>query len=139
MSKYRVSVDEIEQPQGAKSDAGFTNISLRFLITDKTVGSKRLSLFRVVFPAGFAAHKKHVHVDIEEVLFGIRGRGVVGFEYPDGKTIEYKVTPGVAVLIPKNTVHWFTNADQDKELELCGVLSAPDAGEFKPEDYKYVG
>ena len=27
----------------------------------------------------------------------------------------------------------------DKEVEICGVYSAPNAGDYKPEDYKYVG
>jgi len=138
MYKFRVTVDEIGRNMAAKSDAGFTNISPKFLITDKTTRAKKLSLFNIVFPPGFAAHKKHVHIDIEEVLFGIRGRGVIGFQYEDGKEEEFEVTPGVAVLVPKNCVHWFTNANEDEELELCGVLSAPDAGEFKPEDYKFV-
>jgi len=139
MYKYRVSVDDVQTASSAKSDIGFANMDIRFLITDKISGAEELSLFRTVFPPGFSAHQKHFHVDIEEVIFGIRGRGVVGIEDPDGKVEEYEISPGVAVFIPKSYVHWFRNLDPDKEVEICGVYSAPDAGDYKPEDYKYVG
>lgn len=136
---YRVSIDDVKPAAGAKSDIGFANMDIRFLITDKTAGATELSLFRTVFPPGFSAHQKHIHVDMEEVIFGIRGRGVLGMEEPDGKADEYEISPGVAVFIPKNYVHWFRNLDPNEEVEICGVYSAPDAGEYKPEDYKYLG
>jgi oxalate decarboxylase/phosphoglucose isomerase-like protein (cupin superfamily) len=136
---YRISIDDVKPAVAAKSDIGFANMDIRFLITDKTAGATELSLFRTVFPPGFSAHQKHFHVDIEEVIFGIRGRGVVGIEKPDGKADEYEISPGVAVFIPKNYIHWFRNLDPDEEVEICGVYSAPDAGDYKPEDYKYVG
>ena len=76
MYKYRVSIDDVTPAAAAKSDIGFANMDIRFLITDKISGATELSLFRTVFPPGFSAHQKHFHVDIEEVIFGIRGRGV---------------------------------------------------------------
>jgi len=136
---YRISIDDVKPAPAAKGDIGFANMDIRFLITDKTAGATELSLFRTVFPPGFSAHQKHIHVDMEEVIFGIRGRGVLGMEEPDGKADEYEISPGVAVFIPKNYVHWFRNLDQNEEVEICGVYSAPDAGEYKPEDYKYLG
>jgi quercetin dioxygenase-like cupin family protein len=139
MYKYRVSVDDVKTAASAKTDIGFANMDIRFLITDKISGAEALSLFRTVFPPGFSAHQKHYHVDIEEVIFGIRGRGIVGITHADGKTAEYEVSPGVAVFIPKNAVHWFRNPDENKEVEICGVYSAPDAGDYKPEDYVYIG
>ena len=139
MYKYRVSVNEVKTAASAKRDIGFANMDIRFLITDKTVGAEELSLFRTVFPPGFSAHQKHFHADIEEVVFGIRGRGAVGIELPDGRVEEYEVSPGVAIFIPKNYVHWFRNLDSSEEVEICGAYSAPDAGDYKPEDYKYMG
>jgi quercetin dioxygenase-like cupin family protein len=139
MSRYRVSVEDVKPAPAAKNSIGFSNMDIRFLISDKTVGAKELSLFRTIFPPGFSAHQKHIHVGIEEVVFGIRGRGCVGIEGPDGKGEEYEVSPGVAVFIPKDYVHWFRNLDPDKEVEICGVYSTPDAGEYKPEVYKYKG
>ncbi|MFH1241374.1 MAG: cupin domain-containing protein [Pseudomonadota bacterium] len=139
MVKYRVAVDEIKCAPTAKSEIGFANMDIRFLITDKISGATELSLFRTVFPPGFSAHQKHFHVDIEEVIFGIRGRGAVGMEHPDGRIEEYEISPGVAVFIPKSYVHWFRNLDPNKEVEICGVYSVPDAGDYKPKDYKYMG
>jgi quercetin dioxygenase-like cupin family protein len=139
MKRYRVSVEDVQPAPAAKNSIGFSNMDIRFLISDKTVGATQLSLFRTVFPPGFSAHQKHIHVGMEEVVFGIRGRGCVGIEGPDGKGEEYEVSPGVAVFIPKDHVHWFRNLDPDEEVEICGVYSTPDAGEYKPEVYKFKG
>jgi quercetin dioxygenase-like cupin family protein len=139
MHKYRVSINDVKSAASAKSDIGFANMDIRFLITDKICGAEELSLFRTVFPPGFSAHQKHYHADIEEVIFGIRGRGIVGIEHGDKKIEEYEISPGVAVFIPKDAVHWFRNADPKEEVEICGVYSAPDAGDYKPEDYVYIG
>lgn len=139
MYKYRVTVDDVKSAPTAKSDIGFANMDIRFLITDQMSGATELSLFRTVFPPGFSAHQKHFHDDIEEVIFGIRGRGAVGMEHPDGKIEEYEISPGVAVFIPESCVHWFRNLDPAEEVEICGVYSAPDAGQYKPEAYKYMG
>jgi quercetin dioxygenase-like cupin family protein len=139
MSRYRVSVDDVKVAPTATSAIGFSNMDIRFLITDKTVGATEVSLFRTIFPPGFAAHQKHIHVGMEEVVFGIRGRGCVGIEGPDGKGDEYEVTPGVAVFIPKDYVHWFRNLNPDQEVEICGVYSSPRAGDYSPQDYKYLG
>jgi quercetin dioxygenase-like cupin family protein len=139
MKRYRVSVEDVKPAPAAKNSIGFLNMDIRFLISDKTVGATQISLFRTIFPPGFSAHQKHIHVGIEEVVFGIRGRGCVGIEGPDGNGEEYEVSLGVAVFIPKNYVHWFRNLDPNKEAEICGVYSTPDAGEYRPDDYKYMG
>jgi oxalate decarboxylase/phosphoglucose isomerase-like protein (cupin superfamily) len=139
MYRFRISIDDVDVASSAKSDVGFANMDIRFLISDKTAGSKELSLFRTVFPPGFSAHQKHYHAGIEEVMFGIRGRGVVGIEHPDGKIEEFEISPGVAIFVPKNYIHWFRNLDPNKEVEICGVYSAHDAGDYKPEDYVFIG
>jgi len=139
MYKYRVTVEDAKPAPSAKGSIGFANMDIRFLITDKMSGAQELSLFRTVFPPGFSAHKKHYHKDIEEVMFGIRGHGVVGVVHTDGKVEEYDISPGVAVFVPKNAVHWFRNPSQKEEVEICGVYSAANAGEYKPEDYIYIG
>ena len=79
--------------------------------------------------------KEKLELDIEKDELTIKG----AFEEPDGKADEYEISPGVAVFIPKDCVHWFRNLDPNEEVEICGVYSAPDAGDYKPEDYKYVG
>ena len=139
MYKYRVSVNDVKTAASAKTDLGFANMDIRFLITDKTSGAEELSLFRTVFPPGFSAHQKHSHTDIEEIVYCIRGRGAIGIELPDGAVEEYEISPGVAVFIPKNCVHWLRNLQPSEEIEICGVYSAPDAGDYKAEDYKYFG
>ncbi|MDQ1285419.1 MAG: hypothetical protein QG552_2182 [Thermodesulfobacteriota bacterium] len=139
MKKYRVSINEVEIAPHARGESGFANMDIRFLISDKTAGAKKLSLFRTVFPPGFSAHEKHYHADIEEVMFGIRGHGVVGMEHEDGTVEDYEISPGVAVFVPENKIHWFRALDPNEEVEICGVYSTPNAGEYKPEDYVFLG
>ena len=139
MTKYRVTVDDVEVTPAAKNEAGFANMDIRFLITDKTAGAKKMSLFRTVFPPGYSAHEKHYHADIEEIMFGIRGHGVIGMEHEDGTVEDYEISPGVAVLVPENKIHWFRALDPNEEVEICGVYSTPVAGEYRSEDYIYLG
>lgn len=139
MVQYRVSVDDVEIAEAAKDDKGFANMDIRFLITDKLCGAENISLFRTIFPPKFSSHKKHIHVGMEEIVFGIRGRGAIGIEHEDGKVEEYEFTPGVAVFIPKDAVHWLRNLNPDEEIEICGAYSAANAGEYKPEDYIFKG
>lgn len=141
MAKYRVSEEEVKPHSSTRTEMGFANMDIRFLLTDKTVGATEISLYRTVFPSGFSAHQKHIHVDTEEVVYGIRGRGVVGIQEPDGKVVDCEVSPGVAVFIPKNYIHWFRVLEPDGkgEVEICGAYSIPNAGENKPENYRYMG
>jgi hypothetical protein len=99
MYKFRVTVDDVKVAPSAKSEVGFANMDIRFLISDKTAGS----------------------------------------EHPDGKAEEHDIAPGVAIFIPKNYIHWFRNPDPNEEVEICGVYSAPNAGDYRPEDYVYIG
>jgi quercetin dioxygenase-like cupin family protein len=45
----------------------------------------------------------------------------------------------VAIFIPKDYVHWFRNLEPDKEVEIVGCYNKADAGDYKSEDYVYIG
>jgi hypothetical protein len=45
MKRYTVSINDVDITPAAKSETGFTKMDIRFLITDKTVDSKKLSFF----------------------------------------------------------------------------------------------
>ncbi len=141
MSKYRVSEDEIKKHETATEEKGFGSMDIRFLLTDLTVGATELSLYRTVFPQGFSAHHKHIHIDTEEIVYGVRGRGVIGIQDPDGIVTDVEISRGVAVFIPKNYVHWYRVLEPDEkgEVEICGAYSNPKIAENKAEHYKYIG
>ena len=118
--KFLISVDEVE-PLDVGNDEGFRGVDSRLILSDRTVGSDRSCLFRVVFPKG-AYHGPHLHTKSDELLFALRGRAIQWV-----KGTEYVMTPGTAMIIPKNVVHWMRN-DWDEEFEVIGIY--PDVPNF---------
>jgi quercetin dioxygenase-like cupin family protein len=120
VSKYLISVEEVT-PLDVGDDEGFRGVDSRLLISDATIGSERSCLFRVVFPRG-AYHGPHLHTESDELLYALRGKAI---QWVDG--VEYIMTPGTAMLIPKNVVHWMRN-DWDEDFEVIGIY--PEAPHF---------
>lgn len=141
MRKYRVGQDEIKKHSTATEDRGFGNMDIRFLLTDNTVGTTEVSLYRTIFPQGFSAHHKHIHIDTEEIVYGVRGSGVIGIVEEDGEVVDVEISHGVAVFIPKNYIHWYRVLEPDEkgEVEICGAYSNPKIAENRAEHYKYMG
>lgn len=57
--------------------------------------------------------KSHYHKDRDEVVYLVRGNGLVTIA---GK--EYKIMPGYAYLVPKGTIHRFVNFGPDPAVVL---------------------
>lgn len=57
--------------------------------------------------------KSHYHKDHDEVVYVVRGNGLVTIA---GK--EYKVWPGYAYLVPRGTIHRFVNLGPDATVVL---------------------
>jgi mannose-6-phosphate isomerase-like protein (cupin superfamily) len=57
--------------------------------------------------------KSHYHKDRDEVVYLVRGNGLVTIA---GK--EYKIWPGYAYLVPKGTIHRFINLGPDAAVVL---------------------
>jgi quercetin dioxygenase-like cupin family protein len=123
-ARYLISVDDVE-PIDVGDEEGFRGVDSRLLISDQTIGSAKSCLFRVIFPKG-AYHGPHYHTESDELLFALRGKAI---QWVDGK--EYIMTPGTAMLIPKNMVHWMRN-DWVEEFEVIGIY--PDSPNFVATD-----
>lgn len=113
VSRYLINVDEV-QPEKFGDEEGFRGVDSRLVIADSTVGSEKSCLFRVIFPQG-AFHGPHYHTESDELLYALQGKAV---QWVDGK--EYIMTPGSAMIIPKNVVHWMRN-DWDEPFEVIGI------------------
>ena len=124
VTRYFMSVDEVE-PLDVGDEEGFQGVDSRLVISDETMGSERSCLFRVIFPKG-AYHGPHWHTKSDELLYALRGKAI---QWVDG--IEYIMTPGTAMLIPKNVVHWMRN-DWDEEFEVIGIY--PEVPNFEETD-----
>ncbi|HOQ97267.1 MAG TPA: cupin domain-containing protein [Anaerolineae bacterium] len=111
--RYLISKDEV-QPLDVGDEEGFRGVDSRLIVSDETMGSGRACLFRVIFPKG-AYHGPHLHTESDELLYALRGKAI---QWVDG--VEYIMTAGTAMLIPKNVVHWMRN-DWNEEFEVIGV------------------
>jgi quercetin dioxygenase-like cupin family protein len=120
VSKYLIHVDQIT-PLDVGDAEGFQGVDSRLVIADTTVGSEKACLFRVIFPKG-AYHGPHYHTESDELLYALHGKAI---QWVDG--VEYIMTPGAAMIIPKNVVHWMRN-DWDENFEVVGIY--PDVPNF---------
>ncbi len=122
--RFLISVEEV-QPIDVGDEEGFRGVDSRLVICDQTMGSENACLFRVIFPKG-AYHGPHYHTASDELLYALRGQAI---QWVDG--VAYVMTPGTAMLIPKNAVHWMRN-DWDEDFEVIGIY--PDATNFEATD-----
>jgi len=113
VTKYFISVNDVK-PLDVGDEEGFQGVDSRLVISDETMGSERACLFRVIFPKG-AYHGPHWHTESDELLYALRGKAI---QWVEG--VAYIMTPGTAMLIPKNVVHWMRN-DWDEEFEVIGI------------------
>ncbi len=135
VTKYFIHVDQVK-PADLGDAEGFQGVDSRLVIADTTVGSEKSCLFRVIFPKG-AYHGPHYHTQSDELLYALRGKAI---QWVNG--IQYIMTPGSAMIIPKNMVHWMRN-DWDDQFEVVGIY--PDVpnfyltGQQVPEDWEKYG
>lgn len=130
MARYRFDIRDFA-PAGVAEEDGWHQMDIRFMVTRETAGSARAAWWRTYFAPG-GQHRKHIHTECDEILYGIRGRGAQGI----GDT-EYLVEPGVAIFIPKGAVHWMRNYSDKEPLEIVGVYAG--AGDLAESGYVYVG
>jgi quercetin dioxygenase-like cupin family protein len=135
ISKYWIHVNQVN-PLDVGNDEGFQGVDSRLVIADTTVGSDKACLFRVIFPKG-AYHGPHYHTESDELLFALHGQAI---QWVEG--VEYIMTPGSAMIIPKNVVHWMRN-DWDEPFEVVGIYpEVPNfalTGQQIPEDWENYG
>lgn len=126
---FQLHVSEME-PAPVKTDEGWRDMDIRFLVREDNAGSTEVCWWRTVFSPG-SAHERHYHPNAAEVLYVIRGRGGAG----TGE-LEHEVTEGTVQYIPKGAVHWLRNLSEDEELEIVGCY-AP-AGNLEQAGYEFV-
>ena len=120
VNSYFVHINDIK-PENFGDEEGFKGVDSRLVLADTTVGSEKACLFRVIFPKG-AFHGPHCHTKSDEFLYALRGKAI---QWIAGK--EYIMTPGSAMILPKNEIHWMRN-DWEEPFEVIGFY--PDVPNF---------
>jgi len=128
-SKYSLNERDI-QPAPVKRDEGWREMNIKWLLGEKTVGIKSAVLFKAVVKAG-AAHEKHLHHKVDELVYIISGKGRHGLGDE-----EWDIGPGDAYLNPRGIVHWSYGTDPSDPLILVGVYVG--AGSLEDTGYEFV-
>src|SRR3972149_690922 len=121
--KFKVSISEGNiKPEFVYTKNGIVTFECRELISETTIGSKEIVVFRAIFGTR-EEHSKHLHMNCDEIVYCISGRGAEGIEENKGEEYkEYEYMPGVIMYIPKGVSHYTRNLDYFKNLELIGIF-----------------
>jgi quercetin dioxygenase-like cupin family protein len=128
-SKYNIHENDVE-PARVKSEDGWRQLNIKFLLSRETVGCGSAVLFKSVFKAG-SAHEKHIHHKADELVYVIKGKGRHG---QAGE--EWDVGPGDSYFIPRGLIHWAYGTDSNDPLTLVGVYVG--GGSLEETGYEFV-
>lgn len=124
---YKVNVAELAADPTLASSDGWVNMAVQFLVDHAKGGARNVVFGRTVFAPGESVHQLHRHPGAEEVVYLVRGRGVV----TNGDE-EIALGPGEAAFHPQGEWHGFYNTSQTEEAEMiwvwAGASSKQDAG-----------
>lgn len=137
--KYKVTISEGNiMPEFVVMKEDKVIMECRELISNCTVGSKAAVVFRVVFGPG-AEHLKHRHMNCDEIVYCLSGRGAEGIEDGDKKYQEYEYVPGVTIYVPRGTAHYTRNLDSFEPLVLIGFFPGVSGMDKKETGYESMG
>ena len=136
---FKVSISEgIVKPEFVYTKKGVTTFECRELISEATTGAKDVVVFRAVFGPR-EEHAKHVHLNCDEIVYCVSGRGAEGIEVRKGEWQEYEYLPGVIMHLPKGTAHYTRNPDYFQPLELIGIFLGVPNMDKKTTGYRSRG
>jgi len=128
--QYRVNRHDVPLEGGLRSDEGWVDMKVQFLVDAVQAGSERLLLGWTVLPPG-ARHDRHRHPNADEFFIVLSGHGLI---YTDGE--DQPAAEGDVVLTRRGHWHGFNNTgDQDVTLVWgwSGAGSLEAAGYELPE------
>jgi quercetin dioxygenase-like cupin family protein len=109
----KLSPTQVPEDQSLDSVSGWVGMSVRWLFTDETVGSRSLTLNVTTFEPG-GAHELHRHPGCEEVLYMLEGSGLHLTE-----SGQRAIASGEVAYIPANEWHGFRNDRDVPARVLC--------------------
>lgn len=117
MAKRLTTISETPSDKSLTPNKGWMQMDLKWLVSDKNLGSKYLTFGRTVFASGLSSqHALHKHKNAEEIIMVLKGNGysIVGEEtLPMG--------PGDVCYIPQGVPHSFRNASANEACEIIFV------------------
>lgn len=122
----KVNVGDVEYAEGLRSDEGWIDMKVQFLITQANAGNDEIVFGRTIFEPG-ARHEHHRHANAEEIQYLVSGEGIA----LDGDD-EIVMKAGDVVLSHKGVWHGFRNTSETEPAEIiwawAGASSRESAG-----------
>jgi quercetin dioxygenase-like cupin family protein len=133
----KVSVGSFASEQSLRSDEGWVNMDVKFLISRASVGAENTVFGLTVFPPG-ARHEIHRHPSAEETEYIVEGNGVARVGDDD-----VLMGPGDIVLVKRNEYHGFVNTSSTERAVMvwcyAGAASLDEAGYVTYEEDRRAG
>jgi quercetin dioxygenase-like cupin family protein len=125
------SFDATPSDSDLRSEDGWVDMDVRWLLTRETVGTEHSVFGITVFPPR-AKHDIHRHPNAEEFEYLVSGSGIARV----GDT-DVELRPGEVVFVPRNDYHGFENTGDDPVVMIwgyAGAASLEEAGYIRYED-----
>lgn len=133
-SRFKIDPELVKSDQSLAEDRGWIKMDVRWLITEKTIGSELTVIGKTILAPGIGSkHDLHRHPHAEEWEYVIHGKGIkhVGDE-------SFHFRTGDLAFIPRDTYHGLENgSDTEPLITIWGYSGAPSlekAGYVIPED-----
>ena len=112
------SFDATPSDVALRSEDGWVDMDVRWLLTRDTVGAEHSVFGITVFPPG-SKHDIHRHPNAEEFEYLVSGHGMARVGDAD-----VELGPGEVVFVPKNNYHGFENTGDEPVLMIWGYAGA---------------
>ena len=128
----KVHVESFAADGSLRSEDGWVNMNVKFLITKESVGSTETVFGVTIFPPG-AKHDIHRHPHAEETEYVIEGRGIARVGDDD-----VAMGPGDIVFVKADDYHGFFNTSETDRAVMVwcygGAANLAEAGYVREDD-----
>lgn len=117
--RYRVRALDVNPDDSLTADEGWVDMEVRWLITNKSIGSEQTVVGRTMLKPG-SKHDIHRHANAEEWEYVISGSAI---KHIGGERVD--LTAGDVVFVPAGVFHGLENAsDADPLVTVWGYSGA---------------
>jgi len=133
-SRYKVDPGAFKPDRTLKANRGWHKMDVRWMVTDKTMGSEMTVVGRTILPPGIGSrHALHRHRNAEEWEYVIHGTAI---KHVGNDT--FLMRAGELAFIPRDVYHGLENASENEPLitlwGYSGAASLEKSGYAIPED-----
>lgn len=115
---YRTNIARVTPKEGLRSDEGWVDMIVRFLVDEQSAGVSHFTLGWTVLKPG-ARHERHRHHHCDEFFVVLQGKGEI--YTAEGREA---AAAGDVVYIPRGEWHGFVNTGEEDAVLIWGWIGA---------------